>query len=129
MARLSQLVAIAAIVAATSATAGTVCHGSVITGFERQAEIAALTLGAPTSDPAAMRVYTEATPRAWYYQSNFVRPGQRHAAKIVSEVPLTPRQIVQNMMFVSRAEIDANTTATALAMRALAPAVQFASIE
>lgn len=123
-------VVLAAIFLAGSANAGTVCRGSVVTGFEREAQIAAAVLGAPTSDPAALRVYSARNERGYYYESNFVRPGQHAPTKIVSDVPMTPRQVVNNVMFVSLAEVAANTAATALALNAVdTVTVQFASIE
>lgn len=116
-----------ALSAAGSASAGMVCRGSVVTGFEREAQIAAATLGALTSDPAALRVYAAQTPRGYYYESNFVRPGQQGMTKIVSDVPMTPRQVVLNVMFVSQAEVAANIAATEIALRASTDAVQLAS--
>jgi hypothetical protein len=116
-----------ALSAAASANAGMVCRGSVVTGFERQAQIAAATLGAPTSDPAALRVYATKTAQGYYYESNFVRPGQRSPTKIVSDVPMTPRQVVNNIMFVSQAEVATNTAATQIALAASNDTVQLAS--
>ncbi|MGI4879700.1 MAG: hypothetical protein ACRYG4_19665 [Janthinobacterium lividum] len=129
MASLGRSIALAlvALSAATSASAGMVCRGSVVTGFEREAQIAAATLGAATSDPAALRVYSAQTARGYYYESNFVRPGQRGLTKIVSDVPMTPRQVVLNVMFVSQAEVAANAAATEIALRASTDTVQLAS--
>ncbi len=122
-------IALVAFSAAASADAGMVCRGSVITGFEREARIAAATLGAPTSNPAALRVYSTHTTHGYYYESNFVRPGQQMPTKIVSDVPMTPRQVVNNIMFVSQAEVAANAAATEIALAASDATVQLASID
>lgn len=119
-----------AVVAAVPAAAGMVCRGSEINGFEREARIAAATLGAPTSDPAALRVYAAHNTTGYYYESNFVRPGQQSPTKIVSATPLTPRQVVVNVMYVSLAEVAANTDATELALAAIdRGTTQLASID
>ncbi|QYE34087.1 MULTISPECIES: hypothetical protein [Sphingosinicellaceae] len=122
-------IALVAFSAAASANAGMVCRGSVVTGFEREARIAAATLGATTSNPAALRIYSTHTTRGYYYESNFVRPGQQSPTKIVSDVPMTPRQVVNNVMFVSQAEVAANTAATQIALAASNDTVQFASLD
>lgn len=122
--------AIGVVLVAASANAGMVCRGSVMTGFEREAQIAALALPAPTVEPAALRVYAAHTAHGYYYESNYVRPGQHSNTKIVSDTPMSPRQVVLNVMFVSNAEVAANDAATQIALAALdAATTQLASID
>ena len=115
---------------AASADAGIVCRSAVMIGFEAQAKAAAAVLGDATNDPASLRIYSQRTRQAYFYASNFVRPGQRDFTKIVSDTPLTPRQVVLNVMYVFPAEVAANAAATELALASVGVAtVRLASIE
>ena len=106
------LVMAVALAASAPAHAGMVCRSIGITGFEAQARLATTVLAAATADPQSLEVFVAHTPLGYYYQSNFVRAGGGYAVKIYSATPLDPRALVENLLYASRDEADANAALT-----------------
>ena len=92
--------------------AGIVCRSQNFVGLEATARLASIAVGPLTSDGAAIRLYAEHTSLGFYYHSNFHRDGVNYGTKVLSETPMTVREIVENLLYTSRSEADLASTAT-----------------
>lgn len=104
----------AVILSAGSAAAGTVCRSVGFAGLEDVSRRAALAVGPLTTDTMAIRFYSERTQLGYYYQSNYSGRGSQYGVKILSETALTDREVVENLLYMTRDEADSEAVATEL---------------
>ncbi len=95
---LSLALVCASLLLPAAAMAGSVCRTIGFVGFEAEAGRAAETLGAPTRNISEIAVYIEETQGVFYYQTNYISPGERYPAKIVISTELPLRDALINLV-------------------------------